>query len=102
MNENVSLVYLSSPALSGCRKSQDCERAGMEQYAVALEMGPKRRVFAQVLASFGWCRAGKYEMTALNLLATTASTYAKAVERAGLPFVTPSSIQPFHLIRRVP
>jgi hypothetical protein len=29
----------------------------MEQYAVALEMGPKRRVFAQVLAWIGWCFA---------------------------------------------
>jgi hypothetical protein len=74
----------------------------MEQYAVALEMGPKRRVFAQVLAWIGWCRAGKDEMTALNQLVTTASNYAQVVERAGLTFVTPSSIEAFKIVESMP
>ena len=36
----------------------------MEKIAVALEVGPSRRVFAQALDWVGWCRAGKDEETA--------------------------------------
>jgi len=52
----------------------------MERFAVALEVGPKRRVFAQALEWIGWCRAGKDEATALNHLVT-----AIVVSTQGLP-----------------
>ncbi len=74
----------------------------MERIAVALEVGPKRRVFAHALEWIGWCRAGKDEATALNHLVTAGLRYAQVAERASLTFVSPSSIEAFEIVERVP
>jgi hypothetical protein len=70
--------------------------------AVALEIGPKRRVFAQAQDWPGWCRAGKDEATALTQLFSVRSRYAQVAERAGLPFAAPTSIEQFVVVERVP
>jgi len=72
----------------------------MEKFAVALELGPRRRVFAQALEWIGWCRAGKDEATALGHLVTAGARYAQVVERAGFPFVLPSSSEEFEVAER--
>jgi len=72
----------------------------MEKFAVALELGPRRRVFAQALEWIGWCRAGKDEATALGHLVTAGVRYAQVVERAGFPFVLPSSSEEFEVVER--
>jgi len=74
----------------------------MERFAVALEIGSKRRVFAQALEWIGWCRAGKDEMAALNHLVTAGLRYARVAERAGLTFGTPPSLEAFEIVERMP
>ena len=74
----------------------------MNNIAVALEIGPKRRVFAQALEWIGWCRAGKDEATALNHLVTSGLRYARVAERAGLTFVPPPSIEALEIVERMP
>src|SRR5213082_2000487 len=75
-------------------------RVGMERFAVALEVGPKRRVFAQAIEWIGWCRAGKDEATALNHLLTAAQRYAQVAKQAGIPFVAPTSLEAFEVVER--
>src|SRR5207248_713717 len=70
--------------------------------AVALEIGPKRRVFAQALEWIGWCRVGKDEATTLNHLFTAGLRFARVAERAGLTFVPPPSIEAFEIVERMP
>jgi hypothetical protein len=74
----------------------------MEKIAVALEIGPKGRVFAQALDWIGWCRAGKDEVTALHQLVIAGPRYAPVTERAGLPFAMPPSFETFEVVERVP
>jgi hypothetical protein len=74
----------------------------MESIPVALEIGPKRRVFAQALDWIGWCRAGKDEVSALNHLVIVSSLYAQVAERAGLTFAAPPSIKVFEVVERMP
>jgi len=74
----------------------------MEKIAVALEIGPSRRVFAQALDWIGWCRAGKDEMAALHQLVIAGPRYAPVASRAGLPFVIPPSFETFEVVERVP
>jgi len=74
----------------------------MKRFAVAFEMGPKRRVFAQVLSWIGWCRSGKDEATALNELVTTGTRYGQVAARAVLPFVAPTSLDEFEVVERIP
>ncbi len=70
--------------------------------AVALEMGPGRRVFAQALDWIGWCRAGKDEEAALHQLVIAGPRYASVVARAGLSFAIPPSFEAFEVVERVP
>ena len=70
--------------------------------AVALEIGPSRRVFAQALDWIGWCRAGKDEEAALHQLVIAGPRYAPVATRAGLPFTIPPSFEAFEVIERVP
>ncbi len=72
----------------------------MQTFAVALEIGPKRKVFAQGLEWIGWCRAGKDEAMALNQLLSTGQRYAQVAERAGIPFVAPTSLDAFEVVER--
>lgn len=74
----------------------------MEKIKVALEIGPKRRVFAQALDWIGWCRSGKDETAALHNLVTSASRYARVAGSAGLAFAGPASIEAFEVVERVP
>jgi hypothetical protein len=74
----------------------------MERIAVAFEIGPKRRVFAQALDWIGWCRAGKDEATALNQLVIAGTRYAQVAGRAGLTFAVPPSSEAFEIVERVP
>ena len=46
------------------------------QLAVVLEIGPKRRVFAQACEWIGWCCAGKDEAAALQALVVAGDRYA--------------------------
>jgi hypothetical protein len=75
---------------------------GMIKIAVALEIGPNRRVFAQALDWIGWCRAGKDEETALHQLVIAGPRYAPVAARAGLPFAIPPSFEAFEVVERVP
>ena len=69
--------------------------------AVALEVGPGRRVFAQALDWIGWCRAGKDEEAALHQLVIAGPRYAPVAARAGLPFTIPPSFETFEVVERV-
>lgn len=69
--------------------------------AVALEVGPSRRVFAQALDWIGWCRAGKDEEAALHQLVIAGPRYAPVAARAGLPFTIPASFETFEVVERV-
>ena len=73
----------------------------MEKIAVALEIGPKQRVFAQALDWIGWCRAGKDEVTALHQLVIAGPRYAPVAARAGLSFTIPPSFEAFEVVERV-
>lgn len=72
------------------------------RYQVALEVGPKRRVFAQALAWAGWCRSGKNEEMALAQLLAVGERYAQVAKRAGIAFVPPTSLAEFVVVERVP
>ncbi len=74
----------------------------MEKIAVALEVGPKQRVFAQALDWIGWCRAGKDEVTVLHQLVIAGPRYAPVAARAGLSFAIPPSFETFEVVERVP
>jgi hypothetical protein len=74
----------------------------MEKIAVALEIGPKQRVFAQALDWIGWCRAGKDEVRALHQLVIAGPRYAPVAARAGLAFTIPPSFETFEIVERVP
>jgi hypothetical protein len=74
----------------------------MEKIAVALEVGPKRRVFAQALDWIGWCRSGKDETAALNNLIAYSSRYGHVAESGGLTFTAPASIEACEVVERVP
>ncbi len=74
----------------------------MDKFTVALEIGPKRRIFAQALEWIGWCRSGKDETAALNNLLAAASRYAHVAESVGLAFAVPGSIDTFEVVERVP
>ena len=69
--------------------------------AVALEVGPGRRVFAQALDWIGWCRAGKDEEAALHQLVIAGPRYAPVAARANLPFTIPASFEAFEVVERV-
>ena len=73
----------------------------MEKIAVALETGPRRRIFAQALDWIGWCRAGKDEEAALHQLVIAGPRYAPVVARAKLPFTIPPSFEAFEVVERV-
>lgn len=74
----------------------------MDKIAVALEVGPKRRFFAQALDWIGWCRSGKDETAALNNLIASSSRYAPVAASGGLTYTAPASIEAFEVIERVP
>jgi hypothetical protein len=78
------------------------EPAGVAQVAVALEVGPKRKVFAQARDWIGWCRAGRDEAAALAQLVATGPRYARVATRAGQPFVTPTAVEQLVVIERAP
>lgn len=75
---------------------------GITNIAVALEIGPARRVFAQALDWIGWCRAGKDEVTALHQLVIAGPRYAPVAARASLTFTIPPSFEAFEVVERVP
>ena len=52
---------------------------------VALEIGPKRRVFAQAVGWPGWCRAARDEARATDALVRYADRYRAAVGSLGAP-----------------
>jgi hypothetical protein len=61
--------------------------ASTEPTSVYLEVGQKR-VFACALAWPGWCRSGRNEEQALDVLAAYAERYAVVAREAGLAFPT--------------
>lgn len=52
---------------------------------VALEIGPKRRVFAQAVGWPGWCRCARDEARATNALVRYADRYRSAIGVLGAP-----------------
>jgi hypothetical protein len=66
--------------------------------AVSLEVSP-RMSFASALDWPGWCRAGRDESAALQMLASYAERYAPVAEQAGVSF--PSAVA-FDVVERVP
>src|ERR1035438_2967353 len=66
--------------------------------AVCFEVTPKQ-TFASALDWPGWCRAGRDEGAALELLASYAERYTPVAEQAGLSF--PSTVA-FDVVERVP
>lgn len=73
----------------------------MQTIPVTLEIGPKRKVFAQALEWPGWCRSGKDEHAALHNLLISAPRYAQVASRAGLSFTIPTSLDQFEIVERV-
>lgn len=71
------------------------------QIAVALEIGPQRRVFAQVCHWVGWCRAGKNEATALEAIFAAGPRYLHVAESAEIPLTLPASLDELTVIERV-
>jgi hypothetical protein len=66
--------------------------------AVCLEVTPKE-TFASALDWPGWCRAGRDERTALEVLARYAERYAPVACLAGLRLPSPVA---FHVVDSVP
>jgi hypothetical protein len=66
--------------------------------AVCLEVTPKT-TFAYAIDWPGWCRAGRNEGAALEVLASYAERYATVAERAGVSF---QSTVAFDVVERVP
>jgi hypothetical protein len=98
-----SLVVLSCMIVRyNQKKREERVMAGIEKYAIALETGPRRRVFAQALNWIGWCRAGKDEATALHNLFSVGLRYAEVARRAGYSFHAPSSLEAFEAVERIP
>lgn len=69
--------------------------------AVYLESG-RQRVFACAIDWPGWCRAGKDQHRALEMLATYGSRYAAVTAEAGIPFTPPQDASGFDVRERVP
>ena len=67
--------------------------------AVYLETGQKR-VFACAVDWPGWCRAGKNEQQALEVLAAYAARYAPVPKQAGLKFSPEADVR-FDIVERV-
>jgi hypothetical protein len=68
--------------------------------AVYLEIG-KKRVFASAIEWPGWCRAGRNEAAALDMLEASAPRYARVVHRAGLAFKAADHVD-FDVVERLP
>jgi hypothetical protein len=68
---------------------------------VYVERGAKRS-FASAVEWPGWARGGRDEAAALEALLASAPRYAKVVASAKLGFKTPSSVDDFHVVQRVP
>jgi hypothetical protein len=66
--------------------------------AVCLEVSPKK-VFASALDWPGWCRSGRTEEAALEILADYAERYAVVAEAAGVTF--PKSATTFEVVERL-
>ncbi len=74
---------------------------GPEAFAVALELGPRRRVFAQAVDWIGWCRSGRDEARALAALLAYALRFAVLAERVGLHLAVPAGAEAFVVRERV-
>ena len=68
---------------------------------VALEVGPRRRVFAQVRDWIGWCRSGNGESPALDNLTAYRERYGRVAARAGLAFDSPIDGGDLAVVERV-
>jgi hypothetical protein len=65
--------------------------SGARPVAVGLEVGPRRRVFAQAIGWPGWCRSGRREEAAIEALAAYTGRYRAAMGSlaAGLGAIQP-------------
>lgn len=75
--------------------------AGQRHVSVAVEAGPRRRVFAWATAWPGWCRAGRDEAAALAALVSYAARYQPVARRAELDFSVPASPGVFIVTERL-
>src|SRR5260370_34612684 len=77
------------------------EGGSMAIVPVELELGPKRRVFAQAQGWVGWCRAGRDAETALAVLLAAGKRYAPVATCGGVHFIPPQSTAGFVIVERV-
>jgi hypothetical protein len=69
-----------------------------EPVPIYLEVG-KKKVFACAVSWAGWCRAGKTEDAAIEMLGRYGERYSEVARRAGLPFL--ESAPEFEVVERV-
>ena len=67
---------------------------------VYLEVG-KKRTFAGALDWPGWCRSGKDEASALQMLLDFGPRYLRAIESAQLGFEAPGDVSAFTIVERL-
>jgi hypothetical protein len=72
----------------------------LNQLAVYLEVG-SRRTFAAALDWPGWCRAGRDEATALQILFEYGPRYARILRPARLGFQAPHDVSTFVVVERL-
>jgi hypothetical protein len=72
--------------MNQARKTLDPETRGLiSSLALGLELGPARKVFAQVIDWPGWCRAGRNEAAAISAVESTLGRYRSAVGPLAAP-----------------
>ena len=69
-------------------------------YEIYLEVG-RKRTFAVAMDWPGWCRSGKDEQIAVQILMDAAPRYAKIAKYAGLEFIVPDTTSPITTVARL-
>lgn len=74
--------------------------ASSKSHDIYLEIG-KKKAFAVALDWPGWCRFGKDEESAVQVLLETGPRYAELVQDAQLPLAIPGSTADFRIVDRL-
>jgi hypothetical protein len=72
-----------------------------EPQRVGLEIGPRRKVVAQVIGWPGWCRIARNEEAAIQALIAIGPRFATVARAAGLPVDPPGDASGFNLVERI-
>jgi hypothetical protein len=73
----------------------------MSSHDVYLEVG-KKRVFAAAVAWPGWCRSGRDEESALQVMVDYGPRYSAAIGKAGSDFIAPAGVRELNVVERLP